>query len=138
MKRILIALAMLAAVQVAVAQVKSPDAAGKAVAKAETAANDAKKATKVATWITLGKAYMDAYNAPAGSAWVGAARQELTLLMGADKPQGEQQVELNGTPYIKEGDSIAAVSVVNKSEEDTPEQPAEGAQETPAPEQTNK
>ena len=39
---------------------------------------------------------------------------------------------------IKEGDSIAAVSVVNKSEEDTPEQPAEGAQETPAPEQTNK
>ena len=38
---------------------------------------------------------------------------------------------------IKEGDSIAAVSVVNKSEEDTPEQPAEGAQETPAPEQTN-
>ena len=102
MKRILIALAMLAAVQVAVAQVKSPDAAGKAVAKAETAANDAKKATKVATWITLGKAYMDAYNAPAGSAWVGAARQELTLLMGADKPQGEQQVELNGTPYIKE------------------------------------
>jgi hypothetical protein len=102
MKRILIALAMLAAVQVAVAQVKSPEAAGKAVAKAETAANDAKKATKVATWITLGKAYMDAYNAPAGSAWVGAARQELALLMGADKPQGEQQVELNGTPYIKE------------------------------------
>ena len=38
---------------------------------------------------------------------------------------------------IKEGDSIAAVSVVNKSEEETPEQPVEGAQETPAPEQTN-
>ena len=38
---------------------------------------------------------------------------------------------------IKEGDSIAAVSVVNKSEEETPEQPAEGVQEAPAPEQTN-
>ena len=38
---------------------------------------------------------------------------------------------------IKEGDSIAAVSVVNKSEEETPEQPVEGAQETPAPEQIN-
>ena len=38
---------------------------------------------------------------------------------------------------IKEGDSIAAVSVVNKSEEETPEQPAEGVQESPAPEQTN-
>lgn len=101
MKRILIALAMLAAVQVADAQVKSPDAAAKAVAKAETAANDAKKATKVATWINLGKAYMDAYNAPAGSAWVGATMQELSLLMGADKPQGEQHVELNGVPFVK-------------------------------------
>ena len=38
---------------------------------------------------------------------------------------------------IKDGDSIAAVSVVNKSEEDAPEQPVEGAQETSAPEQTN-
>ena len=38
---------------------------------------------------------------------------------------------------IKEGDSIAAVSAVNKSEEETPVQPAEGAEETQAPEQTN-
>ena len=38
---------------------------------------------------------------------------------------------------IKEGDSIAAVSAVNKSEEDTPMQPVEGAEETPATEQTN-
>ena len=102
MKRILIALAMLAAVQVADAQVKSPDAAGKAVVKAETAANDAKKATKVATWISLGKAYMDAYNAPAGSAWVGAGRQELALVMGSDKPLSVENVDLNGTVYLKE------------------------------------
>ena len=102
MKRILIALAMLAAVQVADAQVKSPEAAGKAVVKAETAANDAKKATKVATWISLGKAYMDAYNAPAGSAWVGAGRQELALVMGSDKPLSVENVDLNGTVYLKE------------------------------------
>ena len=38
---------------------------------------------------------------------------------------------------IKDGDAIAAVSVVNKSEEETPEQPVEAAQETPSPEQTN-
>jgi hypothetical protein len=101
MKRILIALAMLAAVQVADAQVKSPDAAAKAVAKAETAANDAKKATKVATWVNLGKAYMDAYNAPIGSAWVGAGMQELSLIMGSEKPVSEQQVEVNGAPYLK-------------------------------------
>ena len=46
MKRILIALAMLAAVQVADAQVKTPDVAAKALTKAEAAAKDAKKATK--------------------------------------------------------------------------------------------
>ena len=46
MKRILIALALLAAVQVADAQVKSPAAASKAVASAEAASNDAKKAAK--------------------------------------------------------------------------------------------
>ena len=37
---------------------------------------------------------------------------------------------------IKEGDSIAAVSAVNKTEEDTNQNPAEGEQ-TPAPELTN-
>ena len=38
---------------------------------------------------------------------------------------------------IKEGDSIAAISAVNKSEEDTPEQPVEGAVENATPEQNN-
>ncbi len=102
MKRILIALAMLAAVQAADAQVKSPDAAAKAVEKAKVASQDAKKAAKVATWVNLGKAYLDAYNAPAGNAWVGASKQELMLLMGSEKPVSETQVELAGTTYIKE------------------------------------
>ena len=101
MKRILIALAMLAAVQVADAQVKTPDAAAKALTKAEEASKDAKKATKVATWTKLAEAYMDAYNAPAGNAWVGATAQELSLLMGSEKPLSEEQVEVAGTPYIK-------------------------------------
>ena len=38
---------------------------------------------------------------------------------------------------IKEGDSIAAISAVNKSEEDTPVQPVEGAVENAAPEENN-
>ncbi len=38
---------------------------------------------------------------------------------------------------IKEGDSIAAISAVNKSEDDAPVQPAEGGEATEAPEQTN-
>ena len=101
MKRILIALALLAAVQVADAQVKSPSAAAKAVEKAVVASQDAKKAVKVGTWINLAKAYMDAYNAPIGNAWVGATAQELALLMGSEKPLSEEQAELGGVPYLK-------------------------------------
>ena len=101
MKRILIALALLAAVQVADAQVKSPSAAAKAVTSAEAASKDAKKAAKVATWVKLAQAYMYAYNAPVGNAWIGATAQELSLLMGSEKPVSETQVELNGTPYLK-------------------------------------
>ena len=101
MKRILIALAVLLAVQVADAQVKSPAAAAKAVTSAEAASKDAKKAAKVATWVKLAQSYMDAYNAPVGNAWIGATAQELSLLMGSEKPVSETQVELNGTPYLK-------------------------------------
>lgn len=102
MKRILIALAMLAAVQLADAQVKTPDAAAKALEKAEAAAQDAKKAAKVTTWTKLASAYMDAYNAPAGNVWIGATKQELALLMGSEKPLATEQVVVAQTPYVKE------------------------------------
>ena len=67
MKRILIALAVLLAVQVADAQVKSPEAAKKALAAAQEAAQNPKKNVKVATWLKLATSYMDAYEAPAGN-----------------------------------------------------------------------
>ena len=102
MKRILIALAVLLAVQVADAQVKSPDAAKKAVESAKVAAENPKKAAKVATWTKLAKAYMDAYNAPAGNVWIGASKQELQLLMGSEKPLATEQVVVAQTPYMKE------------------------------------
>ena len=62
MKRILLALALLASLQVASAQqqVKSVSAAQKAAEKAIAASQDAKKSTKQATWLKLGKAYIDA------------------------------------------------------------------------------
>ena len=101
MKRIMIALAVLLTVQIADAQVKTPEAAKKALAGAEAAAENPKKAVKVATWMNLAKAYMDAYNAPVGSAWVGASMQELQLLMGNEKPLSESQAELSGQPHTK-------------------------------------
>ena len=102
MKRILIALAVLLAVQVADAQTKSPEAAKKAVESAEAASKDAKKATKVATWLKLASSYMDAYNAPAGSAWLGASKQELQLIMGNDRPVSVEEVVLGPDQLIKE------------------------------------
>ena len=102
MKKILLAIAVLLTVQLADAQVKSPDAAKKAVEAAEAAANDAKKATKVATWLKLATSYMDAYNAPKGSAWLGASKQELQLVMGNEKPVSSETVVLGGDPCLKE------------------------------------
>ena len=102
MKRILIALAVLLSVQVADAQTKSPEAAKKAVAAAEAAAQNPKKATKVATWTKLASSYMDAYNAPAGSVWIGATKQELQLLMGGQQPLAVENVVVGGEAFVKE------------------------------------
>jgi len=102
MKRILIALAVLLAVQVADAQTKSPEAAKKAVVSAENASKDAKKAAKVGTWTKLASAYMDAYNAPAGNVWIGATKQELQLLMGNEQPASVEAVVLGGEQLQKE------------------------------------
>ena len=102
MKKILIALAVLLAVQVADAQVKTPDAAKKALDKAVAASQDAKKATKVATWLKLATSYMDAYSAPAGAAWIGATKQDLALVMPGVQPLSSAQVDLGGEPCIKE------------------------------------
>ena len=102
MKRILIALAVLLSVQVADAQTKTPEVAKKAVEAADAAAQNPKKAVKVATWLKLATSYMDAYNAPAGNAWVGATKQELALLMAGQKPVSVESVVIEGQPFQKE------------------------------------
>ncbi|MBR2608354.1 MAG: hypothetical protein IKC68_01330 [Bacteroidales bacterium] len=102
MKRILIALAVLLSVQVADAQTKSPEAVKKAIEKAEAASLDPKKNVKPATWLKLADAYVQAYSVPAGSAWVGASKQELQLIMAGEQPLSVEVVELNGAPYTKE------------------------------------
>lgn len=102
MKRIMIALAILLSVQVADAQVKTPEAAKKAIESAKAASENPKKATKVATWLKLASAYMDAYNAPQGSAWLGASKQELQLIMGGEKPVSVGNAVLGGEQCTKE------------------------------------
>ena len=103
MKRILIALAVLLSVQVADAQMtKSPEAARKAVESAKVAAENPKKATKVATWLTLASKYMDAYNAPTGNLFLNTPRVQLEQMMALKKPISVEQVEIEGAPYTKE------------------------------------
>ena len=60
MKKIFIALAMIASMQIAGAQVKSAADAQKAIDAAKAAAENPKKATKAATWMKLGDAYVAA------------------------------------------------------------------------------
>ena len=102
MKRILIALALLLAVQAADAQVKSPEAAKKAVMAAEEAAQNPKKNVKVATWLKLASSYMDAYEAPVGNILVNSPRVQLQMMMGNEKPVSVEEVIVDGAPFKKE------------------------------------
>ena len=95
MKRILFVLALVAAFQVAGAQVK-PEAAKKAVAAAEANAQNVKKNTKAATWQKLGEAYVNAYDAPAGGVQAGWPRNLVT-----EKPMAEEAAEIGGQPMTK-------------------------------------
>ena len=102
MKRILIALAVLLAVQTADAQVKAIDSAKKAVEAADAAAQNPKKATKVATWLKLATAYMDAYEAPAGNVLVNSPRVQVQMMIGNEKPSTVESVVIDGLNFKKE------------------------------------
>ena len=104
MKKILAILAVAASMTAvnAQAQNKSIDAARSAVEKALAATENAKQNTKTATWLKYGQTLLDAYNAPAGNAWVGMSAQELQVLGGGEKPESESQVVLGGEPMLKQ------------------------------------
>lgn len=103
MKRIFLALAIFASVSVAYAQnqAKSLDAVKAAVSEAQSAANNPKKATKAATWLKLGQTLVEAYNAPAGNAWVGASAQELALI-SKERPISQENVVIGGANFVKQ------------------------------------
>ena len=99
MKKIIIALAILAsAAQIAGAQQKELAAAKKAVDAALATTGNAKKAANPAVWIKLGQAYLNDFTAAQGSGWIGANEQELNLIM-REQPVAVKQAVLQGTPY---------------------------------------
>lgn len=102
MKKILLALAMFAAIQVADAQVKSASDVKKSVEAAEAATQNVKKAVKTATWLKLGQEYVKAYDAPTGNILPGSNKTELTLMMGSEKPVSSEEVTVNNEKYTKD------------------------------------
>ena len=93
MNKVILAIALIASVFGAYAQEKSAADIKKAVDKAQAAAADAKKGTKVATWLKLGQAWLDAYNRPTANV-VGGTKQELALTMGSEKPVSSEAVNI--------------------------------------------
>lgn len=131
MKKILMTLALVASLQIAFAQpggqpggqfgprpggapqmsaqpgskvlAQKREAAKAAIQTAEEAANNAKKATKLATWMTLAKAYVQADAAAAGDAWIGATKDELALVLGGRlNPMSSETVTIDGQTFTKE------------------------------------
>ena len=98
MKRILIALSLILSLTMVSAQPKNAADALKAVNKAEAAAADAKKAAKPATWVSLAKAYIDAYEQPSRNILTGTPQQEVKLflkeqqIMGTSEKKGAEGV----------------------------------------------
>ena len=85
MKKIFIALSFILSLTMVSAQPKNAADALKAVTKAETAAADAKKAAKPATWISLAKAYIEAYDQPSKNILTGSPQQEIKLFLKDQK-----------------------------------------------------
>ena len=99
MKKLVFALALACTLQVAYAQ--KPDAElQKGVDKALAAAQDAKKATKAATWMNLAKAYTTAYSNPTANITPGIDKATFSM-MNKEKPLAVSTVELEGQPFEK-------------------------------------
>jgi hypothetical protein len=101
-KKILVALALLATVKAADAQIKTVADAKKAVEAAEAASQNPKKNVKANTWKKLGQSYVTAYDTPAGNIWIGMSKTELPLVMGNVKPSSSEEVTVAGAQMLKE------------------------------------
>ena len=95
-------LALAAAFTAANAQVKTVPAATSALQKAKADVENPKKAGKFATWLKYGQALVSAYDAPAGSGWIGASRQDVQMISGGEKPLNVESVNLAGAQWEKE------------------------------------
>ncbi len=100
MKKVILAIAIALSVVSANAQPKTAADAQKLVDKALAASNDAKKATKVATWMNLATAYMGAYDQPIANLISGTQRTEIKMILGKQQILSSDPVTVNGKNYV--------------------------------------
>lgn len=97
MKKMILALAAIVLMGSAVqAQKINREALVQKVEKNEAAAADAKKAIKAATWINLGKSFVEAATLPTKDLYVGMLEMELQMKLGA--PVSSEAVSIDNTP----------------------------------------
>ena len=99
MKKVFLAIALALSVVSANAQPKTAVDAKKLVDKALSAANDAKKAQKVPTWLTLASAYIGAYDQPASSLIGGTQRTEVKMILGKQQILSTDAIKVNNADY---------------------------------------
>lgn len=99
MKRILLAVSLILSITAVSAQPKTAADAQKAIEKAKTAAQDAKKAAKPATWINLAKAYVEAYDQPTKNLLVNTPQMEVKLFLKDQKILGTEEVKGTESSY---------------------------------------
>lgn len=96
MKKTILALALILSVTAMSAQTP----AQQAINKAKAAANDAKKAAKTATWLTLAKAYVDAYDLPTKSLLPNASQTEVKMFLKGQQVLGTSNKTCLDVNYI--------------------------------------
>lgn len=101
MKRLFIAISLLLSIQLAGAQSKAVTDAINDVNKAKAALENPKKAAKASSWISLGEAYVKAFEAPGESVAVGLGmpQPQVAMFLGGAAPVSSADKVVGGVPY---------------------------------------
>ena len=81
------------------------------IEKNETASADAKKGAKAATWLNLGKSYVEAILAPTKDLYVGELGLQLDMTFGS--PKSIDEVTINGMSVAAQNYDYLTVYVSN-------------------------
>ena len=112
MKKLILALAAVALLGTAAqAQKINKEALLQKIEKNETASADAKKGAKAATWLNLGKSYVEAILAPTKDLYVGELGLQLDMTFGS--PKSIDEVTIKGLSVAAQNYDYLTVYVSN-------------------------